>query len=198
MPDLSCCRDGIAFIRNKPKRAAEPVHAIEEHADHTTMVRDLLPRLRGRLLLSRSLRFGRFWGNTSALWAWPAPAGEPLCSLLASSPSPCVSFASPSYEHDLARFGSPTTSAPSSSLMEHSSQERRTSLSEASAWLSSGSSGPELKVFYLSRPTEAARCATRWWRKECHRSARANPGRGCPGGLEEQIAWPLAPLLRGQ
>ena len=60
--DLSRCSEGVAEIRNRDSRVTEIVKAIDEAWAADEIDSDLLPRLRGRLLFSRSLAFGRCGG----------------------------------------------------------------------------------------------------------------------------------------
>ena len=61
--DLTRCREGVAEIRNKETSVAEIVASIDEAGVVGAVPADLLPRLRGRLLFSRSLAFGRCGGD---------------------------------------------------------------------------------------------------------------------------------------
>ena len=61
--DLSRCREGVAVLRNTEARVRELVTAIEGVGAEGVISGDLIPKLRGRLLFSRSLCFGRFGGN---------------------------------------------------------------------------------------------------------------------------------------
>ena len=61
--DLAQCRQGRAHLANRPKRVEELVATINELAAGMPIPSGLLQRLRGRLLFSRSLCFGRFGGN---------------------------------------------------------------------------------------------------------------------------------------
>ena len=60
---LEHCREGLAVIENKPKRVEEIVDAIDAMAAAPLVQATDLPRLRGRLLFSRSLCFGRAGGS---------------------------------------------------------------------------------------------------------------------------------------
>ena len=62
MLKLGRCREGLAVIENKPKRVEEIVEAIDAMAAAPMVPASDLPRLRGRLLFSRSLCFGRAGG----------------------------------------------------------------------------------------------------------------------------------------
>ena len=61
--DLRRCRDGLALLANKEARVRELVANLEEVGREGAIEGSLLPRLRGRLLFSRSLCFGRVGGN---------------------------------------------------------------------------------------------------------------------------------------
>ena len=61
--DLADAKAGIAKIRNKKTRIDELVAAIEDAGKEGEIKGEVLPRLRGRLLFSRSLCYGRAGGN---------------------------------------------------------------------------------------------------------------------------------------
>ena len=61
--DLSRCREGLAVLKNREARVQEIVASIDALKAEGTISGDLVPKLRGRLLFSRSLCFGRFGGN---------------------------------------------------------------------------------------------------------------------------------------
>lgn len=58
--DLSMANSGTITIGNRPERTAELVKNIDEAVTSSTADRKALERLRGRILFSRSLCFGRF------------------------------------------------------------------------------------------------------------------------------------------
>ena len=74
--DLSRCREGLAVMRNRESRVQEIVSSIEALGAEGSIAGDLVPKLRGRLLFSRSLCFGRFGGNALRALASACASGR--------------------------------------------------------------------------------------------------------------------------
>jgi hypothetical protein len=74
--DLSRCREGLAVLKNRDARVQEIVSSIEALGAEGSISGDLIPRLRGRLLFSRSLCFGRFGGNALRALSSACAAGR--------------------------------------------------------------------------------------------------------------------------